>query len=604
MPLFVALLLAAAAAEPQVTGLSVTPVADRTEVVILVDGNVTPRHFMLDDGRIVVDLNGVSRPPNLNMRNFNRGGVRELRVAPFQPNVARVVIALDGPATYDLVREGGAIRVTFPNRTGVFEAWSQGFGSRAAAPAQAPSRVAAPIGAPAAAASAQSAPQEPRAVQQQPGTRPANPQAQQPGTRPAGPQAQFQQPRPRPVTVTFSAEPVTNVLAVFSEYAGRTILAAPDVQSKTVTAELRGVPWDQALEAILEANNMSMRMLNSGVYLVEDMGRAGQRQREEPTVTQAFSIQYISADSIRAAVQGLLTPQVGRVTVNTASNALLVTDTKSAVERIGEIIPQLDARTPQVDISATIAFIDRTALEAYGVVYDLKDRRGSQFNRLVTGFAPDGTPTSEDVVLLDGASIAALGNANHRVQSPALEVVSTIVLGRFSLISFIEALQTVSLSDIQAKPVLRTMDHRLATIQVGEETPIRVIDAGSGAVGAGGAPRATVEYKNTGVILEVTPHITGNQVLLDMRAERSNVATAPGDIGVIFQTQNARTQVLVNDGETVVIGGLTIIEKRRLRAGIPGLMNLPVLGALFRSERTEENKRDLLIMVTPHIVRD
>jgi type IV pilus assembly protein PilQ len=607
MPPLIALLLAAAAVEPQVTGLSVTPVADRTEVVILVDGNVTPRHFMLDDGRIVVDLNGVSRPPNVNMRNFNRGGVRELRVAPFQPNVARVVIALDGPATYELVREGGTIRVTFPNRAGAFEAWSQGFGNRAAAPSQASSRAAAPIGtavaAPAAAAPAQPAPQE---AQQQPGTRPANPQAQQPGTRPAGPQAQvqYQQPRPRPVTVTFSAEPVNNVLAVFSEYAGRTILAAPDVQSKTVTAELRGVPWDQALEAILEANNMNMRLLNSGVYLVEDMGRAGQRQREEPTVTQAFSIQYISADSIRAAVQGLLTPQVGRVTVNTASNALLVTDTKSAVERIGEIIPQLDARTPQVDISATIAFIDRTALEAYGVVYDLKDRRGSQFNRLVTGFTPDGTPTSEDVVLLDGSSIAALGNANHRVQAPALEVVSTIVLGRFSLISFIEALQTVSLSDIQAKPVLRTMDHRLATIQVGEETPIRVIDAGSGAVGAGGGPRATVEYKNTGVILEVTPHITGNQVLLDMRAERSNVATAPGDIGVIFQTQNARTQVLVNDGETVVIGGLTIIEKRRVRAGIPVLMNLPVLGALFRSERTEENKRDLLIMVTPHIVRD
>ncbi|HSJ06229.1 MAG TPA: secretin N-terminal domain-containing protein [Longimicrobiales bacterium] len=608
MPPLIALLLAAAVAEPQVTGLSVTPVADRTEVVILVDGNVTPRHFMLDDGRIVVDLNGVSRPPNVNLRNFNRGGVRELRVAPFQPNVARVVIALDGPATYELVREGGTIRVTFPNRGGAFEAWSQGFGNRATAPSQAPSRVAAPIGAPVAApaAAAQPVAQEPQAVQQQPGTRPTNPQAQQPGTRPAGPQTQvqFQQPRPRPVTVTFSAEPVNNVLAVFSEYAGRTILAAPDVQSKTVTAELRGVPWDQALEAILEANNMNMRLLNSGVYLVEDMGRAGQRQREEPTVTQAFSIQYISADSIRAAVQGLLTPQVGRVTVNTASNALLVTDTKSSVERIGEIIPQLDARTPQVDISATIAFIDRTALEAYGVVYDLKDRRGSQFNRLVTGFTPDGTPTSDDVVLLDGASIAALGNANHRVQAPALEVVSTIVLGRFSLISFIEALQTVSLSDIQAKPVLRTMDHRLATIQVGEETPIRVIDAGSGAVGAGGAPRATVEYKNTGVILEVTPHITGNQVLLDMRAERSNVATAPGDIGVIFQTQNARTQVLVNDGETVVIGGLTIIEKRRLRAGIPVLMNLPVLGALFRSERTEENKRDLLIMVTPHIVRD
>jgi type IV pilus assembly protein PilQ len=568
----IALVLATVAAEPGVTGLSVAPVADRTEVIIMVDGSVTARHFMLDDGRIVVDLSGVPQSPRFEMREFNRGGVRELRVAPFQPNVARIVIALERPNSYEFVREAGRIRVTFPNRDGAFEAWTQPFGSsRPATSGVEPDR--------------------------QPDARAA---AAPPTPAPI-------QPRQRPVTVTFAAEPVNNVLAVFSEFAGRTILASPEVQSKTITAELRGVPWDQALEAILEANSMTMRLLDSGVYLVEDFARIGQRRTEEPTVTQAFTIQYISADSIGKAIAGLVTPTTGRVTVNTASNALLVTDTRSSVERIAEIIPQLDARTPQVDISATIAFIDRTTLEAFGVVYDLKDSRGSQFNSVVSGYTPDGESTRDDIVLLGGNSIAAIGNANYRVSSPALQLVSTLVLGRHSLISFIEALQTVSLSDIQAKPVLRTMDHRLATIQVGEETPIRVIDAGAAGgatAGVGGAPRATVEYKNTGVILAVTPHITGNQVLLDMRAERSNVATAPGDIGVIFQTQNATTQVLVNDGETVVIGGLTIIEKTRLRAGIPLLMDLPVIGALFRSERVAENKRDLLIMVTPHIVRD
>jgi type IV pilus assembly protein PilQ len=569
----IALVLATVAAEPAVTGLTVAPVADRTEVVILVDGSVSARHFMLDDGRIIVDLSGVPESPRLDMREFNRGGVRELRVAPFQPNVSRVVIVLDRPSAYEFVREAGRIRVTFPNSAGAFEPWNQPFGVSQAGTARV----------------------EP--LRQQPDTRPV---VAQPTQVPA-------QPRQRPVTVTFLAEPVNNVLAVFSEFAGRTILASPEVQSKTITAELRGVPWDQALEAILEANNMTMRLLDSGVYLVEDFARIGQRRTEEPTVTQAFSIQYISADSIGKAIAGLVTPTTGRVTVNTASNALLVTDTRSSVERIAQIIPQLDARTPQVDISATIAFIDRTTLEAFGVVYDLKDSRGSQFNSVVSGYTPDGEPTRDNIVLLGGNSIAAIGNANYRVSSPALQVVSTLVLGRHSLISFIEALQTVSLSDIQAKPVLRTMDHRLATIQVGEETPIRVIDAGAaggGGVGAGSGPRATVEYKNTGVILAVTPHITGNQVLLDMRAERSNVVTAPGDIGVIFQTQNATTQVLVNDGETVVIGGLTIIEKTRLRTGIPVLMDLPFIGALFRSERVGENKRDLLIMVTPHIVRD
>jgi type IV pilus assembly protein PilQ len=570
---FIALLLAAFATEPRVTGLSVAPVADRTEVVIMVDGSVTARHFMMDDGRLVVDLTGVPQPPRLDIRDFNRGGVRELRVAPFQPNVARIVIALHEPVFYEFDRDGDRIRVSFPNRTGGFDAWLHQVAPGAAMPP---------------AAAAERVPAA-RAPQPQPL---ANPE--------------------RPVTVTFTNEPVINVLAVFSEYAGHTILAAPGIQSRTVTAELRGVPWDQALAAIMEANDMTMRTLPSGVFLVEDISKASERLQSEPTITQAFPIQYISADSIRSAVQGLLTSN-GKVTVNSASNSLLVTDARSAVERISGIIPQLDTRTPQVEIAATIAFIDRTSLEALGVTYDLKDSRGSQFNRLVSGFADENgdgmydasESTKEDRVLLGGNSVAALGNANYRVVSPALEVVSTLVLGRHSLIAFLEALQTISMSDIQAKPVVRTMDHRLATIQVGEETPIRVLDAGAqGGAEGGQAPRATVQMKQTGVILEVTPHITGNQVMLDMRAERSNVVAAPSDVGVIFQTQNARTQVLVNDGETVVIGGLTIVEKSRARAGIPLLMDLPVIGALFRSETVRETKRDLLIMVTPHIVRD
>ncbi|HSJ26094.1 MAG TPA: secretin N-terminal domain-containing protein [Longimicrobiales bacterium] len=615
MTSLIALLLATVAAEPRVTGLSVAPVADRTEVVILVDGNVTPRHFMMDDGRLVIDLNGVSQAPRVDLRDFNRGGVRELRVAPFQPNVARVVLALGSPLQYEVVSEDGRIRVSFPNRSGEFAAWTQSLGT-ATAGGQAAN--AGPIGTPA----DQGALPEGRPVpdtRTQPAQQAAPPVAVQVAQQSAAP---VPQPAPQPqltareirlqqpMSVMFMNEPLIEVLGMFSERSGRNIIAAPGVQTRSITAELRNMPWDQALQAILAQNNLVMRELPSGVLVVDDGANQRARVETEPMVTQAFPIQYISADSIRGAILGLLT-EGGRVTVNTASNSLLVTDVTSSLERVREILPQLDTRTPQVDISATIAFIDRTTLEAMGVMYDLKDSQGSQFNRLVQGFIPDPntgvmTPTSEDVVLLGGNSIAALGNANYRVASPALELVTTLVLGRHSLITFLEALQQVSLSDIQAKPLVRTMDHRMASIQVGEETPIRVIDAGAGVGGAGGgaAPRATVEMKQTGVILEVTPHITGNQVLLDMRAERSNIAAAPSDIGVIFQTQNAQTQVLVNDGETVVIGGLTIVEKTRSRSGIPLLMDLPVIGALFRNELVRENKRDLLIMVTPHIVRE
>jgi type IV pilus secretin PilQ/predicted competence protein len=569
MTAFIALLLTMFGAETRVTGLSVAPVADRTEVVILVDGSVSPHHFMMPDGRLVVDLRGVPQGPRLDLRNFNRGGVRELRVGPFQPTVTRVVLGLGSPIDYEFEREGSRIRISFANRGGAFEAWSHD----------------APISAAPARAAAQPAP-PPQQTEPMRSQRPLD-----------------QQDRDRRIrSITFNNEPLNIVLAVFSDMAGQNIVAAPGVQGRTITATLTDVTWREALEAVLEANNMMVRSLASGVMLVQDRGAGGPDQTTEPLVTRSFPIQYISADSISRAVQNGLISSAGKVTVNSASNTLLITDTRSAMERIEQVLPELDVRTPQVDITAVIAFIDRTSLEAFGVTYDLKDSRGNQFNRMTPGMI-DGSQTDDDVVLLGGNSIAALGNANYRVVGPALEVMTSLVLGRHTLISFIEALQTVSLSDVQAKPVVRTMDHRLATIQVGEQTPIRVIDAGA-AGGGGGAPRAAVEYKNTGIILEVTPHITGNQVLLDMRAERSGVAAAPSDVGLIFQTQNAQTQVLVNDGETVVIGGLTITEKTRFRGGIPLLMDLPVIGALFRSSTEQENKRDLLIMVTPHIVRD
>ncbi|HSJ10223.1 MAG TPA: secretin N-terminal domain-containing protein [Longimicrobiales bacterium] len=581
MTKIIALLLALLAPESRVTGLSITPVADRTEVVILVDGSVTSRDFMIPDGRLVVDLTGVPQPPRVDLRDVNRGGVREVRVAPYQPNVARVVLQLGSPLEYSVTREADRIRISFPNRGGAFEPWTHAMGATRPVPSDAQ---AAP-------------PPAPLAREQRSTTAPA---------ARVGTQVPVQEPR---IRVMFEEEPVTNVINLFSELSRRTIIVAASIRSKTITAEIRDMPWDMALEAILEANGLSIRELDSGILMVEDAAELATRQTQlEPQETRAFTIEFASVDSIRSAVAELVQPD-GRVTVNSGTSTLIVQGTRSAVARVAEIIPLLDVSTPQVGISATIAFIDRTTLEAMGVVYDLKDSRGNQLNEFNPGLADlDGDGVMEqvddDVIMLGGNSIAALGNANNRVAAPALQLISSLVLGRHSLVAFLEALQTVSMSDIQAKPYLRTTDHRRATIQVGEQTPIRTIDAGA-AGGGDQAPRATVDMKDTGIILEVTPHIVGTgQVRLELRAERSNVGAAPSDIGVLFQTQNAETEVLVNDGETIVIGGLTIIEKTKSRSGIPLLMDLPVIGKLFRNDLERENKRDLLIMVTPTIIRD
>lgn len=572
----IAALWIAAGSNGEVKNLSVNPAANRTEVVIHIDGNIAVKHTFLREGnRLVVDMTGARQATRLDFE-VNRGGVLGMRLSQFQPQVVRVVLDLSQPVQYEVKTEPGLVRVSFPNPAGTFEPWTMGLGS------------------PPAPASAT------KAAEPKPNTRDA---AQPP------PQQQRRRQEER-ITVTFVDHPINDVLAAFAEFANRSIVASPEIASKTINAEIKDQPWDLALQAILEVNGMAIREDEAGILHVESVEASIARIAEEPIVAREFRINYVSADSLVTTVQALLS-EVGRVAVNPTGNSLIVTDIKSSIDRLTPMIRQMDIKPPQVNISAKIVFVDRTALEDLGFVYDLKDSRGNQLNQVVPGFLDENgngifepeERTDENVILLGGNSIAAVANANYRVASPALQILTSLVLGRHSLFTFIDALQSVQVSDVVATPTINTMDNRQARIQVGERTPIRVIDAGS-TTGGGGAPTAQVRLENTGVILSVTPHITGNQVLLDISAERSGIAAAPADIGSVFATQEAQTQVLVENGETVVIGGLTIIEKLKVRAGIPFLMDLPVLGALFRQEQEREQKRDLLIMVTPHIIRD
>ncbi|HSJ75492.1 MAG TPA: type II and III secretion system protein, partial [Gemmatimonadales bacterium] len=166
----------------------------------------------------------------------------------------------------------------------------------------------------------------------------------------------------------------------------------------------------------------------------------------------------------------------------------------------------------------------------------------------------------------------------------------------------LSALERQDLSDIQAEPVITTLDNRKADILVGEETPVRVVDAGNGS----GAATANVQFKETGIRLTVTPHVTSNrQIAMELHTERSSIQPlAATDLGFVFQTQRAENQLLVNDGETAVIGGLTVTQVTNTRTGIPLLSGLPIIGKLFSFSSNNENRRDLIILVTPRIIDD
>jgi len=191
------------------------------------------------------------------------------------------------------------------------------------------------------------------------------------------------------------------------------------------------------------------------------------------------------------------------------------------------------------------------------------------------------------------------------IASPALKLIFATAIGNFNLTSFVEALQQVNLADLQAEPLISASDNTQASILVGEKTPIRQIDASS-AQGAGtGAPRAVTTIVPTGITLTVTPHVTNNgRVLMTLHAENSAIAAAPADVGFTFQTQEASNQLLVSDGETAVIGGLTVTNVTVSKSGIPFLVDLPIVGRIFGFTEKREERRDLLILVTPHILKN
>jgi type IV pilus assembly protein PilQ len=422
--------------------------------------------------------------------------------------------------------------------------------------------------------------------------------------------------------VTWDNADLREVVAGFAAFSGRTIILSKDVKGN-VSAEIKNQPWDLAFNAVLESQGLAANVLDGGILQVIDKRDLARADSTVPVETRLVRVNYAKASALVPSVASILTKR-GQVVADSTSNALVITEITSRITRVEEFVKGLDIRTPQVSIQAKIIFVDRTDVEELGVKYDL----GSQtqfFNKLVQRPDPrtakavdtngDGVPdafvpqsnfaSNEIIVDLGGNSLSAIGNADQEVVNPALNLIFSTAIGNFDLTTFLQALQRVELADVQAEPTITTLDNRVAEILVGDRVPIRVIDVSTGGTAAGAVPRATVRFEQTGINLKVTPHVTANrQVLMEVHAERSNVKPASVDIGFTFQTQQADNQILVNDGETAVIGGLTVTEVTVTKSGIPFLVDLPILGKLFGFSSETESRRDLLILITPHIIDD
>lgn len=600
-----------------VRGISVLPVEGRTEVVIAVDGTVQIRDFTLENPhRVVLDLQNARLGMGTDVYDrVQRGGVRNVRLSQNTGSTVRVVLDLDGRRDYSVMNADGAIRVSITGGES-FAAWSSG---DAAAPATV-------TGFQAAVPAAPTYVPEPAYL--------AEREAPSPTTMRVvlDEKTRQQQSQQRRITVTYEEADIRDVIAAIANQAGRTIIMGKDV-SGTVTAEIRDQPWDVALQALLGAQGLAAAEDNNGIITVDSYANILVKQSSEPLVTRLVQVNYVPAATLVETVRSLLSrdctslqgtggsggaggaggntaslstqcPTRGQVVADSGTNALLVSEVPSRMGELLNYVRQLDIRTPQVSIKGKLISVNRSATEQLGISYDLGSAQGFS-NRLAPRIDDEGQPIPGDFLIeLGGNALVGIANADRRYggTNSALGLIFSTALGKFSLTTFLDALSEMRLSDVQAEPQATTLDNKKARILVGQETPVRVIDYASGGA-AGALPRANVQFRETGIILEVTPHITSNRhILLDVYAEQSELTILGGDLGFTIPKRNVRTQVIVRDGETMALGGLTQTQVTKSRSGIPILSDLPLIGRLFSQTETREEKQDLLILLTPHII--
>ena len=610
---------------PPVTSVSVLPNAGQADVVIGIESSVEVQDFTLESPhRVIIDLKGASLSSSPTYDHVTRGGITNVRVSQYRPNTVRVVIEMDASHPYEVKRSHGEVRVTVSGGVDDFAAWRSGSTRHDVADADDNNN-------------------DNNATDNNDADNDTDAQL---ASAHRTPMAQGTQRSTQPrITVTYQDADIHDVISAFASFAGRTIIAGRDVTG-TITAEIRNQPWDVALRSLLQAQGLAASEdPSSGIITVDSYANIQAKQALEPLTTRLVPINYAKADSLVPVITKLLARDCsngssaaggtsggasesncitrGAVAANASTNTIIVTETPSRINDILNYVHNLDVRTPQVAIKAKIIFVNRTDIENLGLSYDLGSRN-QFFTQLVKRTDPStlkpvdtngdgindalggGTPYQADQILLGGNTLSGIANANNRITAPALSLIYSAALGRFSLTSFLDALQEVRLADLQAEPSIVTVDNREAQIQVGQDIPVRVLDANtaaSGGTGGNQVPRATVSFKPVGIILKVTPHITNDgQILLDVHAENSDAQIASSDVGYVFNKQSADNRLLVADGETAVIGGLTVTQVSQSKSGIPVLVDLPGIGRLFGVTTKQEEKRDLLILITPHVI--
>ena len=376
---------------------------------------------------------------------------------------------------------------------------------------------------------------------------------------------------------------IHSVLSFLSDYGGVNIVASPQVNT-LVTMNLQNVTWRQALDILLKTYSLSgveeggyIRVVPTQDYLNEQMEIEKHKANQKTLITletDVISIKHGTASDMVKSVKAIVS-QRGTVDTDDRTNSLVIRDIPENIGKVKELVNTLDKETDQIKISSQLLEIESGSLTELGINWSIISRKGAD---LLEGAKPE----------------ASFDQKADKVSDPIGTFTYATAQTDFDLQATVSALVSSNKGKIVAHPEITTVDNKEAFIQMGQKIPIKQFDQSGNVV---------ITFTEVGTILRVTPHITSeNRILLKLKPERSSYTFDAN--GVIINTNNAETNVVVENGQTAVIGGLTTQEETKIHTGLPILKDIPLLGYLFRYTRKQIVNRDLVIFVTPTIVTD
>ncbi|GHC24142.1 type IV pilus secretin PilQ [Aidingimonas halophila] len=407
-----------------------------------------------------------------------------------------------------------------------------------------------------------------------------------------------------PLSLNFRSIDVREALAVLAEYTGLNLVVSDSVQGE-VTLSLVDVPWNQALGLILQSQGLDSRQ-EGNVLLVAPAGEfADQRrdvldaQNEEeallPLETAYLAVRYAKAETLAEMLRGSDGPgwlsERGHVSADGRTNTLLLQDIPERIERVLEAVKRLDIAVRQVQIEARIVIARDSVTKELGVNWSASSTGGFQQADDRTGFgARESNPQGLDRAM--GGLQVDLGNPAQAMTGLSFGYLSGDVLLDLEL----RALESEGKSQTISQPRVITANQRQAVIKQGTEIPYQEATS-SGAT--------STDFKEAVLSLEVTPQITpDDRIIMDLAINNDTVSDRSVDGALAIDTSQIETQVLVGDGETVVLGGILSSEQMSSLLKTPLLGDLPLLGQLFRYTQDASEQVELLVFITPRIIDD